>query len=174
MSAGPLPEAFARYLAASEIAAQLGPGHHCDTRRCREPVVVYGWYFRHAAGFPRPLGHERWLCAEHGTEFAARHHLELEPAPPEEVLRHDLPGGPEVRLSGMSRAQLTEQERRGWHCDFPGCRIPARYLSGLRFVTRARRVRSLSRFLCDRHARGFARRHGIDMDTVRAPGWVNR
>jgi hypothetical protein len=168
----PQLEPFARHLHPAEAAQFARQGRHCDVRRCREPIVIYGFYYRRDRSLGMPLGHGRELCAEHGEAFAARHHLVLKPAPrladiPREHIEDPRPWP--IRLTGMSAEAIAEHEAYGWTCDAPRCHDPVRYLSGLSYVTRAGQVRRLSRFLCDRHARNFAARHGIDFTAVRAP-----
>ena len=172
MSARPLREPFARRIHPAETAGLTADGQHCDVRRCREPVTVYGWYYRFDRDLGRKIGYERFLCLSHGEAFAARHHLALEDAPSlEEVsgahARPPVPG--RAALTGMSAGQVAEHEARGWTCDVPRCHGEARYLSGLNYATQGGQVRHLSRFLCERHAGTFAARHGIDMAAVRPP-----
>jgi hypothetical protein len=159
---------FARRVHPLEAAQFARKGAHCDTRSCREPAAVYAWYLRRAGG--RVIGHERFLCAAHGKTFAARHHLDIEPAPAASEL--GLPR-PEprlgVHLEGMSATLLAEHEIRGWHCDHPRCRQPARYLSSRRYRARTGRYWYLARFLCASHARRFAARHDIDFTAVLPP-----
>lgn len=168
----PQGEPFARRLHPLEAAKFARQGRHCAVRGCREPVTVYGWYWRRERGLPRPIAYERELCTNHGEAFAARHHLVLEPAPRlEDIPREHIesaPVGP-TSLMGMSAGEIAEHEAQAWTCDMPHCQEQARYLSGLNYATQAGQVRHLSRFLCDRHARNFADNHDIDMATVRAP-----
>ena len=64
----------------------VGPGHsgegkHCETRRCRNPVAVVTWRWWRSAEAGRVLLAEHVVCDQHGQEFAARHHIEIEPPP---------------------------------------------------------------------------------------------
>jgi len=67
---------------AAELAAG---GTHCGgrrgTRRCQDPVAVVTWRWWRSAAAARVLVTERFVCEEHGREFAARHRLEIEPRP---------------------------------------------------------------------------------------------
>jgi len=67
----------ARRLAAGEITALTRLGEHCDTRRCRQPVAIVTWWWFRRHGQMRIS--ERFICEDHGQEFARRHHLEIEP-----------------------------------------------------------------------------------------------
>ena len=61
---------------------------------------------------------------------------------------------------------MTASDRRLtgiWHCGFPRCSDPARYLSSLRYVAGGGQRGA---FLCDRHAASLATRHGIDIAAV--------
>lgn len=163
-----LPDPFARYLHPAEAAEFAQDGRHCDARRCREPITVYGWYRRRSGGLR--LGHERYLCAGHGADFARRHHLEIEPAPAEADVRPHRPADtPWAHLHGMSAEMLRLHQAGGWHCDAPRCREAARYLASYRYRLGSGRMRQEARFLCSRHAESFAARHGIDMGAVTPP-----
>ncbi len=67
-----------------------------------------------------------------------------------------------ARLAALTAVQVEEVAASGWHCGFPRCSDPARYLSSLRYVTGG----GQRAFLCDRHAASFATRHGIDIAAV--------
>jgi hypothetical protein len=54
---------------------------HCETRRCRNPVAIVTWRFWRSAAAGRVLLAEHLACEQHAREFAARHHIEIEPAP---------------------------------------------------------------------------------------------
>lgn len=168
MTAPRLPEPFARNLHPAEIAELARDGQHCDVRRCREPVTIYGWYHRRTGG--QVLGYERFLCNAHGEDFARRHHLTIEPAPAESDLpdRSLIASRPGAFLFGMSADMFAAHDAARWHCDYPGCRQRARYFSALRYAA-AGRIRHRARFLCDGHAERFAAAHGIDIAAVLPP-----
>lgn len=166
----PVPEPFIRHLHPAEIAEFIRDGQHCDVRRCHEPAIIYGWYWRLWSG--RPTVYERLLCGPHGEAFARRQHADIEPAPAESELRYPhLPPqatGPGAYLAGMSADMFAAHDAAGWHCDDPGCGQRARYFSALRYAA-AGRIRHRARFLCDGHAARFADKHGIDLASVRPP-----
>jgi hypothetical protein len=62
-------------------------GEHCDARRCREPIAIVTWRYFWSAAAGRVLVAEHFRCEEHGREFAGRHRIEIEPAPPERSTR---------------------------------------------------------------------------------------
>ncbi len=71
---------------AARHAAQLGArGKHCEgrrgTRRCQDPIAIVTWRWWRSAEAGRVLVTERFVCEEHGRQFAARHGIEVEPAP---------------------------------------------------------------------------------------------
>jgi hypothetical protein len=74
---------------AAGFAAQ---GKGCETRRCRNPIAVVTWRWFRSAAAGRVLVAEHFVCDQHGQEFAARHHVEIEPSPPEPSRRRDAPG----------------------------------------------------------------------------------
>jgi hypothetical protein len=133
MNAGSLPEPYARYVHPAETAQFTADGEHCEHRGCRQPVAVVGWYYRRREG--RPEAVERSLCREHGEAFARRHHAGIDAAPAEDEIPRRVPAPvPGAALWGMSAGQIAEHEGHGWHCDFPRCTRPARYLSALRYL----------------------------------------
>jgi hypothetical protein len=79
-----------------------------------------------------------------------------------------------ARLAALTAVQIEEFAASGWHCGFPRCPDPARYLSSLRYTTRSGQTRQLGRSLCDRHGASFAARHGIDMAAVLPPEGSSR
>ena len=91
-----------------------------------------------------------------------------------EFLERGEHSGQRARLAGMTAVQLEEFAASGWHCGFPHCPDPARYLSSLRYAARNGPERQRGRFLCDRHARNFAARHGLDMAAVLPPEGSSR
>lgn len=66
----------------------------------------------------------------------------------------------------MTAGQLDQAAVSGWRCGFPRCPDPALYLSSLQYAARGGRDRQRGRFLCDRHARNFAARHGLGLPAV--------
>jgi hypothetical protein len=60
---------------------------HCETRRCREPIAIATWRYWRSAPVGRVLVAEHFVCEEHGREFAARHRIGIESAPPERSTR---------------------------------------------------------------------------------------
>jgi len=78
--ARPRPVAWSIHPAdAAEFAAD---GLHCETRRCRNPQAVVTWRWWRSAEVGEVLLTEHLVCLEHGQQFAARHHAEVEPPPP--------------------------------------------------------------------------------------------
>lgn len=66
----------------AELAAE---GKHCGarrgTRRCQDAIAVVTWRWWRSAEARRVLVTERFLCEEHGREFAARHRIAIEARP---------------------------------------------------------------------------------------------
>lgn len=58
-------------------------GQHCQTRWCREPITVVTWRWWRSTEVGKVLVAEHFRCDQHGQEFAARHHIEVEPTPDE-------------------------------------------------------------------------------------------
>jgi len=167
---------------AAEIAAT---GEHCQVRRCRAAVAVVTWRWWRSADAARILLAEHFVCAEHGQEFARRRHIQIEPPPgrprarsarvfPGDLLAGFLErgeeGGPRARLEVMTAGQAGICAGAGWHCGFPRCLAPARYLSALRYATRGGPEHQRGRLLCDEHAARFAARHGIALAAAPEPG----
>jgi len=165
---------------AAECAAR---GEHCHARRCSNAAVVVTWRWWRSAEVARILLSEHVVCAEHGQEFAARHHIEIEQPPgmpmasaprvfPGDLLAGFLELGEETgqraRLEVMTAQQIGICAGSGCHCGFPRCLAPVRYLSSLSYVTRSGREHQRGRFLCDEHAARFAARHRIGL--APAPG----
>ena len=195
MTAAPVPRPIAWRIHPDDAARLAAEGQHCGTRRCHTPAVVVTWHYWRSTEAGRVLVAEHLACDEHGQEFATRHHIQIDPPPGQAVSargRVDQPpaaqrlfpgdllaeflergedqeSGPRARLAGMTAGQLAEHAALGWHCDFPRCPDPARYLSSLRYVTGGGQTRQRGRFLCDRHARNFAARHGLDIAAVLPP-----
>jgi hypothetical protein len=63
---------------AAQFAAER---KHCEgrrgTRRCREAIAVVTWRWFRSAAAGRVIVAERFVCIEHGQEFAGRHGIEL-------------------------------------------------------------------------------------------------
>lgn len=78
--------------------------------------------------------------------------------------------GPRARLEAMTVRQTGLCAGSGWHCGFPRCLAPARYLSSLRYTTRGDREHQRGRFLCEKHAARFAARHDIDLTSPAQSG----
>lgn len=78
---------------AAQFAAER---KHCGgrrgTRHCKDPITVVTWRWYRSAEFGRVIVAERFVCGQHGAEFAQRHHLIIEPPPAERSLR-GTPGG---------------------------------------------------------------------------------
>jgi hypothetical protein len=158
---------------AAEIA---GKGEHCQVRRCRNAVSVVTWRWWRSTEVARILLAEHFICTEHGQKFADRHHIQVEPPSeqPRARARRVFPGdllaeflerveeaGPRARLEAMTAGEIEGAAASGWHCGFPRCLNPARYLSALRYATHAGREHQRGRLLCDEHVARFAARHGI-------------
>jgi hypothetical protein len=77
---------------AARFAAE---GKHCQgrrgTRRCKDPIAIVTWRWYRSAEAARVIVAERFVCDQHGREFAGRYHIEIEPSPPERSLRRDTP-----------------------------------------------------------------------------------
>jgi hypothetical protein len=77
----------------AELAAE---GKHCEgrrgTRRCQDPIAVVTWRWWKSAEARRVLVTERFLCEEHGREFAGRHQIEIGSRPARRSIRDFGPG----------------------------------------------------------------------------------
>jgi hypothetical protein len=73
---------------AAQFAAER---KHCEarrgTRRCREAIAVVTWRWYRSAEAGRVILVERFVCIEHGEEFAGRRGIELGSPPPERGMR---------------------------------------------------------------------------------------
>ena len=87
------------------------------------------------------------MCERHGTEFAARHHIGVDPAG-EVTARH---------LSDVEMLAFWVEHR---HCDWPACQIPATWIFVVRYSVHGE-PRSDEDLSCDRHARAFADRFHV-------------
>lgn len=74
-----------------------------------------------------------------------------------------------ARVAPMTAGQLEGFAASGWHCGARHCPDPVSHVSSLRSAARNGQERQRGRFLCDRHARQFAQRHGIDFAAVTKP-----
>jgi hypothetical protein len=74
-------------VSAADAARFVAPGHHCETRKCREPIAMVTWRWWRSTEAGRVLLSERGMCVQHGRAFAERHGIEIEPAPDESGLR---------------------------------------------------------------------------------------
>jgi hypothetical protein len=86
----PVPGPVAWRLHPDDAARAAAGGKHCEARRCPNPTAVVTWRYWRSAAAGRVLVAEHEVCDEHGQEFAARHHIEIEPPPPEPS-RHSSP-----------------------------------------------------------------------------------
>jgi hypothetical protein len=154
------------------VARFAAEGKRCEHRRCRNPQTVNTWRYWRSAELGRVMLAEHQVCDEHGEEFASRHHITIGPSGvprlfPGDLLAEFLERGEQrARLAAMTAGQLDGLAASGWHCGFPHCPYPARYLSSLRYAARNGQERQRGRFLCDRHAKRFAARHSIDFAAV--------
>jgi hypothetical protein len=87
---------IARQVHPDDLARFFAQGRHCEARRgnrrCQDPITVVSWRWFRSAAAGRVIVAERFLCTEHGQDFARRHRIEIEPPPPEPRLRPDRPG----------------------------------------------------------------------------------
>ena len=67
----------------ADVAEFAAKGKHCETRRCREPIVMATWRYWKSTWAARVLLAEHLVCVQHGREFAERHGIEIEPPPDE-------------------------------------------------------------------------------------------
>jgi hypothetical protein len=126
----------------------------CQARGCHNPVTVVTWRWWRSTAAGRVLVAEHFLCDQHGAEFAARYHAEIEPAPEREARR----------LSGQEMAVL---EAEGRHCDGPACQNRATCIFLEHYGRRGRRE-VLERLACDEHAARYARQ--LHVEPGPAPG----
>jgi hypothetical protein len=177
-----VPRPLAWTLHAADAAELAARGEHCQARTCRKPVVIVTWRWWRSTEVARILLAEHFTCLEHGQQFADRHHVQVEPAAerPRPSAGRLFPGdllaefleqtGPRARLEIMTAQQIGVCAGSGCSCGFPRCLAPVSYLSSIRYATRSGREHQRGRFLCDRHARNFAARHGLSMAAAPPPG----
>lgn len=60
---------------AGDAAVFARNGEHCEGRRCRQPVAIVTWSWFTLRGKRRIS--ERFLCEDHGQDFARRHNVEI-------------------------------------------------------------------------------------------------
>jgi hypothetical protein len=143
----PRPQAWR--IRQTEVGRLAADSRHCETRKCREPVVIVTRRWWRAADVGRVLLAEHLVCERHGAEFAARYHIGVDPAG-EVAARH---------LSDVEMLAFWVDNR---HCDWPACKIAATWIFTETFTVRGE-PRSDQDLSCDRHARAFADRFHISM-----------
>ena len=142
MAPGPVSRPQAWRIRPSEAARFAADGKRCETRRCREPVAIVTWRWWRPAAAGRVLVSEHQVCERHGTGFAARHHIGVDPAAEVEA-RH---------LSGAEIAALPPGGRR---CEWPACQIAATWVFAQSYQVHGE-PRTDEDLSCNRHARQFA------------------
>jgi hypothetical protein len=142
MSPAPVSRPQAWRIREAEAARFAAEGAHCETRRCHEPVAIVTWRWWRSTTAGRVLVSEHQVCERHGTGFATRHHIGVDPAA-------------EIEARRLSDAELAALPSAGRHCDWPACRITATWIFFQSYAVHgeARTDEDLS---CDRHARQFA------------------
>jgi len=137
----PRPQAWR--IRQTEVDRLADRGQHCEVRKCHGLIVAVLRRWWRSTEAARVLLSERLACEEHATDFAQRHHIDIDP-PGEVTARH------------LDPAELAEAGR----CDWQGCRTGAAWVFTESFTTRG--VPGSDRDLsCDRHARAFADRFHI-------------
>ena len=147
MAAGPVSRPQAWRIRPSEAARFAAEGKRCETRKCREPVAIVTWRWWRSAAAGRVLVSEHQVCEQHGTEFAARHHIGVDPAG-------------EVEARRLGDADLAALPPGGRRCEWPGCGITATWIFSERYTVHGK-PKSDEDLSCDRHARAFADRFRI-------------
>ena len=116
--------------------------------------MTWRWWRSATAG--RVLISEHFVCERHGTGFAARHHIGVDPV-----------GDVAARQLGDTEMAALEAEAR--HCDWLACLIAATWI-----FTQSFSVHGEPRFdqdlSCDRHARAFAGLFHISIAAAPAEG----
>ncbi|HLN66504.1 MAG TPA: hypothetical protein VK280_04445 [Streptosporangiaceae bacterium] len=155
-NAGPVNRPQAWRIHPAEAARFAADGKRCETRKCRQPVAITTWRWWRSAAAGRFLVAEHLVCERHGTEFAARHHIGVDP-----------PGEREARrLSGAETAALAAAGR---NCESAGCQNPATCLFTDRYTVRGE-PRTDEDLACDRHVGQLAERFGVSIPPVSAAG----
>lgn len=142
-----VPRPLAWTLRPSEAARFAADGKHCEIRKCRERAVTLTWRWWRSTADRRVLLSEHLVCERHGTEFAVRHRIDVDPAGELEA-RH---------LSDVEMLALWVEHR---HCGWPACQIPATWIFTERYSVHGQ-PRSDQDLSCDRHAGAFADRFHI-------------
>jgi hypothetical protein len=150
MAAGPVNRPQAWRIRPSEAARFAADGKHCETRKCREPVAIVTWRWWRSAAAGRFLVSEHLVCEQHGTEFAARHHISVDPAA-------------EVEARRLGDGDIAALPPGGRRCEWPGCGITAAWVFSSRYSVHGE-PRSDEDLSCDRHAPAFATRFRISID----------
>jgi hypothetical protein len=79
----PLPPPLAWHLHPDDVAQFAAEGKYCEHRGCQNPQSINTWRYFWSKSAGRVLLAEHQVCDQHGLEFAARHHLEIQPPPDE-------------------------------------------------------------------------------------------
>ena len=80
MKNAPLPPPTARYVPRCDLKKLAHVGqHHCSVRKCRQPIAIVTRRWFRRDGIARAS--ERFRCAQHGAEQAARWGITIAPAP---------------------------------------------------------------------------------------------
>jgi len=150
MAAGPVNRPQAWRIRPSEAARLAADGKHCETRKCREPVAIVTWRWWRSAAAGRFLVSEHVVCEAHGTEFAAQHHIGVDPAG-------------EVEARRLGDADIAALPPGGRRCEWPACGITAAWIFSSRYTVHGE-PRADEDLSCDRHAPAFAARFHIGID----------
>ncbi len=70
-----------------DVVRFAAEGQRCQARRCHNPVTVTTWRWWRSTEAGRVLVAERFVCDQHGQQFAARYHIEIESSPAVPSLR---------------------------------------------------------------------------------------
>jgi hypothetical protein len=133
-----------------EAARFAAEGKRCETRKCRKPVAIVTWrWWKSSKDDGRLLIAEHLVCEGHGTQFAARHHIGVDPAA-------------EIEVRQLADAEMAALEAEGRHCDWPACRIPATWMFTQTYTVHGE-PRADEDLSCDRHARKFAARFHVSI-----------
>ena len=147
MAAGLVGRPQAWRIRPSEAARFAAEGKHCETRKCRGLPAIVTWRWWRSAAAGRVLVSENLVCERHGTEFAARHRIGVDPAGEAEA-RH------------LSDAEMLAFWAGHRHCDWPACQIAATWIFTESYSVHGE-PRSDQDLSCDRHARAFAEQFHI-------------
>jgi hypothetical protein len=140
----PLPRPHAWRIRQTEVERLAARGDRCETRRCHGVIVAVTRRWWRSTEAARVLLAEHLVCEQHGTEFAERHHIGVDP-PGEVTVRH------------LDAAELAEADG----CDWQACRTVAAWVFTESYTTRGE-PDSDAYLSCDRHAAAFADRFHID------------